>query len=191
MKVIPDRMEAATFACAAAATGGDVVLNGSDTEQIRPVLDVLAQAGCDIISQKGAVAIHGGELTAPHGVIVTAPYPGFPTDAQAPVMAAMLRASGTTVLRETVFPQRMNHISGFRAMGARIEMDSGQVRIYGGHQLHSAAVTAPDLRGGAALTIAALSACGETEIFGLSHILRGYEDFAGKLRALGAWIRQA
>ena len=191
MKVIPDRMEAATFACAAAATGGDVVLNGADTEQIRPVLDVLAQAGCDIISQQGAVAIHGGELTAPHGVIVTAPYPGFPTDAQAPVMAAMLRASGTTVLRETVFPQRMNHISGFRAMGARIEMDSGQVRIYGGHPLHGAAVTAPDLRGGAALTIAALSACGETEIFGLSHILRGYEDFAGKLRALGARIRQA
>lgn len=191
MRVIPDRMEAATFACAAAATGGDVVLGGADPEQIRSVLDVLAQAGCVIASQKDAVAVHGGELTAPHGAIVTAPYPGFPTDAQAPVMAAMLRAAGTTVLRETVFPRRMNHISGFRAMGAHIDLEEGQVRIHGVNQLHGAAVTAPDLRGGAALTIGALSARGETEILGLSHILRGYEDFAGKLRALGARIRQA
>ncbi len=190
MQVIPDRMEAATFACAAASAGGDVLLCHVEPGHLSSVLDVLQRAGCDIVYVDGCLRIQAGDLISP-GSITTAPYPGFPTDAQAPMMAALLRAKGTTMIDETVFSDRLNHITGFQAMGAHIERNGNCACIHGVDHLHGRTVTAQDLRGGAALTVAALAAQGKTTILGLRHILRGYEDFALKLRSLGADVHQA
>lgn len=190
MAVIPDRMEAATFVCAAAAAGGEILLEHVCGAHLQPVLDTMKQAGCEITETPDGLRIRAGALTAPKP-IVTGPYPGFPTDAQAPVMAALLRAEGTTSIRETVFASRMGHIRDLRAMGARIEERDGAAWICGVPALRGAEVQAKDLRGGAALVIAALGAQGKTTIRGLAHIQRGYEDFAGKLCGLGARIHPA
>lgn len=190
MRVIPDRMEAATFACAAASAGGDVLIRNAEPNHFESVIRTLQAAGCQITRQDEHIRIQAGELISP-GSITTEPYPGFPTDAQAPVMAALLRAKGTTMIHETVFSERMNHISGFNAMGAHVEQMGGSACIHGVDHLTGSTVTAQDLRGGAALAIAALAAHGKTTIHGLKHILRGYEDFAMKLRSLGADVRQA
>lgn len=183
--VIPDRMECATFACCVASAGGEAVLRGAEHTHLTAVLDVLEQAGCEIERKTDAICIRAGHLVSP-GEIITGPYPEFPTDAQAPVMAALLRASGDTVVKETVFSDRMNHIPGLTALGAVIHRWGNAACIRGVKTLYGAKVAATDLRGGAALAAAALAAQGETEITGLHHLMRGYEDFAGKLRALGA-----
>lgn len=185
LAVIPDRMETATFACAAAAAGGQVQLLGADWTHLVPVLEILERTGCEIQRSLDSIRVHAGPLIAP-GEITTGPYPAFPTDAQAPVMAALLRAEGTTIVNETVFDHRMNHIPGLLSMGADISCRGNQAVIQGVKMLRSGNVHATDLRGGAALAIAALAARGETQITGVHHLMRGYEDFAGKLRALGA-----
>lgn len=190
MQVIPDRMEAATFACAVASAGGDILLRNVQPLHFTPVLTVLERAGCSVYYSNDQVRVQAEELVSP-GRVVTAPYPGFPTDAQAPIMAAVLRAKGTTIIDETVFSDRMNHIEGFRTMGAQVERIGNCAWIHGVQKLHGGTVTAQDLRGGAALTVAALAAQGKTTILGLRHILRGYEDFAMKLRSLGADVQQA
>lgn len=189
IQVIPDRMEAATFACAAASAGGEILLHHVQPSHFAPVLGVLEEAGCSMIYEDHQLRIRADDLRSP-GKITTAPYPGFPTDAQAPIMAALLRAKGTTMIDETVFSDRMNHIDGFRTMGACVECNGNCAWIHGVEELHGGTVTAQDLRGGAALTIAALAAQGKTTILGLRHILRGYEDFALKLRSLGADVFQ-
>lgn len=189
MAVIPDRMEAATYACAVAAAGGEIRLTHVCAADLQPVLDTLTQAGCRILADGDDLLVGAGALCAPEP-IVTGPYPEFPTDAQAPVMAALACASGVTSVRETVFASRMGHIAGLRAMGAQIEEENGAARIHGVPALRGAEVTAGDLRGGAALAVAALGARGQTRIWGLAHIRRGYEEFAGKLRILGADVRQ-
>ena len=189
-RLIPDRMEAATFLCAVAAAGGDVELCNARGEHLLPVIQTLRTAGCEIQVEPDRIQIHARGLTAP-GKITTAPYPGFPTDAQAPVMAALLRAKGETLIRETVFSSRMHHIPGLVSMGADISCQGSTAIVRGVERLHGAAVEAADLRGGAALAIAALSAEGITQIAGLQHLLRGYENFAGKLRMLGAEVSQA
>lgn len=186
--VIPDRMEAATFACAAASAGGKVRLEGAEHRHFGPVLDALERAGCQIRRQESHIIMESAGLHSP-GEISTKPYPGFPTDAQAAFMAAMLRAEGETVIRETVFDHRMHHVPGLRAMGGDIELEGNAAHIRGVKKLAGAEVRASDLRGGAALAAAALAAEGETRIDGLHHILRGYEHFAEKLHALGADVR--
>lgn len=186
--VIPDRMETATFACAAASAGGCVRLNRAEHTHLAPVLDALERAGCRVGREQGGICIEAGPLESP-GVITTEPYPGFPTDAQAPFMAAMLRVNGETIIKETVFSDRMRHVEGLRAMGANIALKENTACITGVKQLIGAKTTATDLRGGAALAIAALAAPGESEITGLHHILRGYENFAEKLHTLGADAR--
>ena len=188
--VIPDRMEAATFACAAASAGGCVRLERADHRSLTPVLDALERSGCRIVRRPDCIEMTAGVLHSP-GSITTAPYPGFPTDAQAPFMAAMLRAEGETRIRETVFDRRMGHVAGLRAMGGDIRLEGDTARIRGSAELCGAEVTATDLRGGAALAVAALAARGETVLTGVEHILRGYQGFAQKLRALGADIRPA
>lgn len=182
---IPDRMEAATFACALASAGGEIILDGADHTHLTALLEVLERSGCGIIKEKTRIILSAHGLVSP-GDITTGPYPGFPTDAQAPVMAAMIRARGETIIRETVFEGRMGHVEPLRAMGARIALSGGTARITGTWELLGRKVTASDLRCGGALAVAALGARGLTEIHGVAHILRGYEDFAGKLRALGA-----
>ena len=190
MRVIPDRMEAATFACAAASAGGDIRIIGAEPLHFEPVLSVLADAGCEITCSDEVLRIQARELTAP-GEIVTGPYPGFPTDAQAPIMAALLRAKGVTTIRETVFSHRMSHAAAFCSMGADVHQSGDTAVIHGVERLSGCELAGQDLRGGAAMVIAALAAQGESKISGVKHILRGYENLAYKLRSLGADVRQA
>ena len=186
-RVPPDRMEAATWLCAAAATGGSLRLRGLHPGELRPLLAALAQAGCRIAEAGGSLRLEAGALRAPEP-IVTGPYPGFPTDAQAPIMAALLRAEGCSRLEETVFSDRFRHVPGLRAFGARIELSGRTARVYGVSALHGAEAAATDLRGAAALVIAALSARGESQITQARHLDRGYGNFAQRLRSLGAVV---
>lgn len=185
MEPIPDRMEAATFACALASATGEIRLSHVNHRHLSAVLDALERSGCRMVRGENFIDLSCDGLSAP-GEIVTGPYPEFPTDAQAPFLAAMTRAKGTLTVKETVFSDRMKHIAGLQALGADIECRDNLARVRGVEQLHGANVRAEDLRGGAALAVAALAAEGETKIDGLHHLMRGYEHFADKLRMLGA-----
>ncbi len=186
-RILPDRMEAATWLCAAAATGGDLSLRALIPAQLRPVLKILRRAGCEITETDRELRLRGRALRAP-GPIVTGPYPAFPTDAQAPVMAALLRAAGSTVIEETVFSDRFRHVPGLRAFGAKVELAGRLARIRGVDRLHPAEAAATDLRGAAALVIAALAAEGESRITEAWHLDRGYGEFTRKLQSLGAEV---
>lgn len=187
-RVLPDRMEAATWLCAAAATGGELTLTGLRPAQLRPVLELLARAGCRLTEGPERLTLRAGPLQAP-GLVVTGPYPAFPTDAQAPLMAALLRAAGTTVFQETVFSDRFRHVPALRAMGAQIETAGRVARVRGVPALRGAELAATDLRGAAALAVAALSAAGESRITDAWHLDRGYGRFAERLRTLGADVQ--
>lgn len=186
--VMPDRMEAASYLCAAAGCGGDVFLAGSERRSLEAVLEFLKRSGCLVTEEPNGLRIQAPERLRAAGGVTTAPYPGFPTDAQAPAMAALLRAEGTTVFRETIFENRLRHTGQFCRLGARIDVDGSCAVVHGVPVLHGAAVEATDLRCGAALTAAALQAEGESRVYGVSHIRRGYENFEGSLRGLGAEI---
>ena len=184
-RVLPDRMEAATWLCAAACTGGSLTLTGLCPDHLRPVLRALRAAGCEITEGEASLRICAGDLHSP-GSVRTAPYPGFPTDAQAPVMAALLRAEGITRFEETVFDDRFRHIPALQAMGARIACSGSAALVTGVRELHGARVAATDLRGAAAMVCAALGARGESEITQAWHLDRGYGNFVQRLRRLGA-----
>lgn len=187
-RIIPDRIVASTIACAAAAVGGNVEMRGVAPEHFSTVLYFLNQAGCDIISNNRAVRVKStGRLKAP-GEISTQPYPGFPTDAQPVLMAALLRAEGKTVITENIFENRYRQVPELRRLGADIITQGRRAEIWGVDCLHGTALNATDLRGGAAMIVAGLSADGETVIFDDGHITRGYERFNVRLRALGADI---
>ena len=187
-RIIPDRIVASTIACAAAAVGGNVEMRGVAPEHFSTVLYFLNQAGCDIISNNRAVRVKStGRLKAP-GEISTQPYPGFPTDAQPVLMAALLRAEGKTVITENIFENRYRQVPELRRLGADIITLGRRAEIWGVDCLHGTALNATDLRGGAAMIVAGLSADGETVIFDDGHITRGYERFDIRLRALGADI---
>ena len=186
--VLPDRVETATFLCAAAGCGGDVTLLRTDGKLLLPVLHVLERAGCEIKQGKGSLQIRAEYPLRSAGQIKTAPYPGFPTDAQAPVMAALLQAEGCTRLSETVFDGRFGHVEQLRRFGANIETVGPTALVCGVKTLNPAAVRGCDLRATAALVIAALQAPGESTVGGLKHLLRGYDSFEEKLRLLGADI---
>ena len=187
-RIMPDRIVASTIVCAAAAVGGDVELRGVDPAQFSTVLDFVKRAGCDIISTGRSVRLRSdGRLRAVRGV-VTAPYPGFPTDAQPVLMAAMLRAEGMTDITENIFENRYRQAAELRRLGADIVIRGRQAEIWGVERLQGTVLTATDLRGGAAMIVAGLSADGETVICDSGHITRGYERFDERLRALGADI---
>ncbi len=186
-RILPDRMEAATWLCAGAATGGCLTLTGLRPGHLEPVLALLEQAGCRVQRGANALRLTAGPLRSP-GSVVTGPYPGFPTDAQAPMMAALLRAEGCTLFRETVFEGRYRHVPALRAMGAQIETAGSLARVRGVKALRGAAVRATDLRGAAAMVIAALAARGESAITEARHLDRGYGDFVRRLRCLGALV---
>ena len=185
-----DRIVASTLACACAAAGGRIILTGADPEHFLTVLHFLNEAGCDIIHFNDIVEISSnGELHAPKR-IVTAPYPGFPTDAQPILMAALLLAQGTTHITETIFENRFRQVGELRRLGADIRVEGTEARLRGVKELHGETMTAPDLRGGAAMIVAGLTARGETRVIDAGHITRGYESFDDRLCALGAevWI---
>lgn len=188
--VIGDRIVAATYLTAVAAAGGDVSVRGVDYRHLSTVTAVLREAGCEVYSEKGRVRLTCAAPLKAVRPIHTAPYPGFPTDAQAPVMAALASAVGTTVFVENMFENRYRHVDELARMGADIRVEGRVAVVSGVPRLHGSSVRASDLRGGAALVVAALGAEGETVLTGLHHIDRGYERLEDDLRALGAEIKR-
>ncbi len=187
-RVMPDRIAAATLLCATAACGGDIELRGIDPSQISPVRHFLNAAGCDIISGKRSIRLTSSAALSAVPDVVTGPYPEFPTDAQPLLMAALLKAKGKTVFKETVFDSRFAHAAELARFGADISVNGGEATVWGVGSLAPAIATSTDLRGGAAVLIAALSAEGRSMIIDAEHIARGYENLDGQLRALGADI---
>jgi UDP-N-acetylglucosamine 1-carboxyvinyltransferase len=186
---IPDRIEAGTFAIAACAAGGRVVLEGARADHMDLVLAKLAEAGADILATDAglAVTMDGGPRCAD---LVTLPYPGFPTDLQPQMMAMLATAAGTSIVTENVFESRFMFVDELNRMGADIRTEGHHAVIRGRERLSAAPVRALDIRAGAAMVIAALAADGVTEIEDMYHVDRGYEGFEAKLTALGAEVRR-
>ncbi len=187
--VIPDRVEAGTFAIAACATGGSVVLESARGDHMDLVFSKLADAGADVLATEGGVAI--SMAGRPRSVdLVTLPYPGFPTDLQPQMMALLAVADGTSIVTENVFESRFMFVDELNRMGADIRTEGHHAVIRGVERLSAAPVRALDIRAGAAMVIAALTADGVTEIEDMYHVDRGYQDFEAKMTALGAVVRR-
>jgi len=185
-RIMPDRIVAATYLCAAASTGGGLFLRGAKEEHLSTVTAVLREAGCEITADETGIHCAAAESLKAVRPIRTAPYPGFPTDAQAILMAALLCSRGVTVFEENLFTSRYRHVDELVRMGADIRVFGRTAVVTGVKTLHGASVRCTDLRGGAALCVASLAAEGESRVSEISHIDRGYEDIARDLRALGA-----
>lgn len=188
-QVIADRIVTATYLSAAAATGGDICLQGVDYCHLSTVTTALTQAGCDIACGDGYIRLRSQGRLRSVGPVHTSPYPGFPTDAQAVLMAALVRSRGTTVFVENMFTNRYRHVPELQRMGADIRLEGRVAVLCGCERLHGAEVYATDLRGGAALVVAGLQAEGCTTIENVQYIQRGYSDLPGDLTRLGADIR--
>ena len=184
--VIPDRIVAATYMACVASAGGEVTLNAVCPGHIVTVTELLSEMGCKIKTGKDTIWIKSDQPRKAIKPVITKPYPGFPTDAQPPIMAASLTAEGTTVFVENIFENRYRHIAELQRMGADIKTEGRVAIVSGVKKLYGAPITATDLRGGAALLVAALGAEGVTEISALAHIDRGYDDVVGVLNAFGA-----
>jgi UDP-N-acetylglucosamine 1-carboxyvinyltransferase len=188
--IMPDRIEAGTFAVAAAITRGDVFLAGARPEHLDAVIAKLRTAGVSVVAEKGGLRVRGGgELS---GVdITTQPHPGFPTDMQAQFMVLASVAQGQSVITETIFENRYMHVQELARMGADIHVDGRTAIIRGGgHKLGGAAVMATDLRASASLVLAGLVATGKTEVLRVYHLDRGYETIEKKLRGAGARLKR-
>src|SRR5215831_15397327 len=188
-EVIPDRIEAATYAIAAAATGGEIRLRGARPDHLHAVLDKLHDAGVKIEREHAGLCIRRDGRLKPVD-ITTLPYSGFPTDAQAQMMALMALTPGISIITERIFESRFMHVSELARLGADIEIEGPSAIIKGGKPLSGAPVMASDLRASAALVIAGLAARGTTQVNRVYHIDRGYEDIDGKLRRLGARVER-
>ena len=187
--IIPDRIEAGTFAVAAAITRGDVLLTGVEPQHMDAMLAKLRAAGVTVTVEAGGVRVRaGGELNAVD--ITTQPHPGFPTDMQAQFMTLATQARGESVIKETIFENRFMHVPELARMGADIHVDGRVAVIRGGKKLGGASVMATDLRASASLVIAGLVASGKTEVLRVYHLDRGYETIEKKLRGAGAKIKR-
>jgi UDP-N-acetylglucosamine 1-carboxyvinyltransferase len=186
---IPDRIETGTWAAAAVATGGDVVLEDARPDHLDLLLQKLADAGADIAMTEQGLRIRQAERARAID-FVTLPYPGVATDFQPILMAMLATADGTSIATENVFESRFLYVDELRRMGADIRTEGHHAVIRGVPRLSAAPVRALDIRAGAAMTIAALGADGVTEISDLHHLDRGYEGFVEKLRALGVEVRR-
>jgi UDP-N-acetylglucosamine 1-carboxyvinyltransferase len=187
--VMPDRIETGTFVAAAAATQGDVVIDGAAPGSLMTVIDKLREAGADITVTDRSIRVRrDGPLRA--ATVRTAPYPAFPTDMQAQFMALATRADGASMITETIFENRMMHVQELLRLGADIEVEGNTAIVKGVGRLTGANVMATDLRASACLVIAGLVADGETTIDRIYHLDRGYERIEDKLSALGARIRR-
>jgi UDP-N-acetylglucosamine 1-carboxyvinyltransferase len=188
-EVIPDRIEAATYAIAAAATNGEVTLRGARAEQMHAVLDKLTDAGVRITRDGPSITVRRNGRLKPID-ITTLPYAGYPTDAQAQMMALMTLTPGISIITERIFESRFMHVSELARLGADIEIEGPSAIVKGGKPLSGAPVMASDLRASAALVVAGLAARGTTQVNRVYHIDRGYENLDGKLRQLGARIER-
>ena len=187
-RVMPDRIVTATYLCACGCAGGEVYLRGGREDHLAAVTEVLRRAGCMLREDAAGLRCVCKERLCAVPTVRTAPYPGFPTDAQAVLMAALCKGKGTTVFEENIFENRYRHVDELRRLGADIRVSGRAAVISGVERLAGANVAATDLRGGAALCAAALGADGVSRIGEIHHIDRGYEDIARDLRALGAHI---
>ena len=188
-RIMPDRIETGTFLCAAAAAGGQVRLTRTSASYLDAVIDKLMDAGCDISIERDAINLKAP--TRPTAVSIrTSPYPAFPTDMQAQFMALNATATGTAVIRETIFENRFMHAVELIRLGADIKIDGNSAFVTGVPKLEGATVMATDLRASASLVIAGLVAQGETLIERIYHLDRGYEHLEQKLAALGARVRR-
>ncbi|WP_298031355.1 UDP-N-acetylglucosamine 1-carboxyvinyltransferase [uncultured Dysosmobacter sp.] len=188
--IMPDRIVAATYLCAAASAGGEIFLRNAGERHLATVTAALREAGCAVTADSGGIACACRRRLKAVRPVRTAPYPGFPTDAQAVLMAALLRSRGATVFEENMFSSRYRHVGELTRMGAEIRVSGRVAVVTGVETLYGAPVCCTDLRGGAALCVAALAAEGETRVSQTAHIDRGYEDIARDLTALGAEIRR-
>jgi len=185
--VIPDQIEAGTYMAAVAAAGGEVLVKNVIPKHLDCITAKLREIGVEIEEKEDAVLVRReGQLR--HTNIRTLPYPGFPTDMQPQISTLLCLAKGTSVVTESVWDNRYKYVDELRKMGADIQVDGTVAVIQGGTHFTGAPVTACDLRAGAAMVIAGLCADGLTELEDVEFIERGYEDFIGKLRALGADI---
>src|ERR1017187_840912 len=188
-EVIPDRIEAATYAIAAAATNGEVTLRGARADHLRAVLDKLKDAGVGIERSSAGITVRRNGRLKPVD-ITTLPYSGFPTDVQAQMMALMTLTPGISIITERIFESRFTHVSELTRLGADIEIEGPSAIVKGGKPLSGAPVMASDLRASAALVIAGLAARGTTQVNRIYHLDRGYEMMDVKLRKLGARIER-
>ena len=188
-QIVPDMIEAGTFMCAAAATRGDITVKGVIPKHMEAVSAKLSEIGCEIDEFDDAIRVVAARrLARTH--IKTNPYPGFPTDMQPQISVVLSLASGTSIVTESIFENRFKYVDELVRMGANIKVEGNTAIIDGVDSLMGAQIASPDLRAGAALVIAALSAEGESVIEDIRYIERGYEDFEHKLEALGAQIER-
>ena len=188
--VIPDRIEAATYLLVPAVTGGDVTVTGVIPAHLSPVLDLLERMGAEVASQGESVRVRVSSRLKNAGTVRTLPYPGFPTDVQAPVAAAMGLGKGNAAIVETIFESRFRYAAELERFGAKIRVFDRTAFIEGVERYRPARATGPDLRGGAALVLAALAAPGQSTVDGIHHIDRGYEEMERRLSDLGARIQR-
>ena len=188
--VLPDRIEAGTYAMAAAMAGGDVLLEGARADLLPGALDILSQTGAEISETNEGLRIYrNGAGIAPVDV-TTAPFPGFPTDLQAQFMALMTKARGASRITETIFENRFMHVQELARLGAHIRLEGDAAIVEGVRTLKGAPVMATDLRASVSLVIAALAAEGETTVHRVYHLDRGFERLEQKLVACGAMIER-
>lgn len=188
--VIPDRIVAATLIACAAVTGSSITVKGVIHSHLSAVLPVFEDAGCTFSAKENELHMTAPARLHSMKIVRTMPYPGFPTDAQSPLLAAAAVADGTTVLIENIFENRYRHVAELTRMGADIKTEGKFAVIDGVPQLYGAAVEATDLRGAAALVVAGLCAEGKTELDGVKYLDRGYEHFEQALTSLGADIKR-
>ncbi|MBL0849298.1 MAG: UDP-N-acetylglucosamine 1-carboxyvinyltransferase [Candidatus Liberibacter ctenarytainae] len=189
-RIIPDRIEAGTYAMAVAITGGDVVLQMTDSSLLDTVFAVMRRTGVEVILTDGGIRIRwNGDKLIPVD-ITTAPFPGFPTDLQAQFMAMMCCSAGVSHITETIFENRFMHVQELVRLGARIFLSGQMATVEGVGQLKGDLVKATDLRASVSLVIAALAAQGTTEISHVYHLDRGFECLEKKLTRCGAWIER-
>jgi UDP-N-acetylglucosamine 1-carboxyvinyltransferase len=188
--VLPDRIETGTYAMAVAMTGGDVLLEGAQGDDLAAALDVLTQAGVTVTRENAGVRIQrNGHALAPVDV-TTEPFPGFPTDLQAQLMGLMSMANGTSRIRETIFENRFMHVQELARLGAKVRLDGDTAYVDGVPKLTGAPVMATDLRASVSLVIGALAAEGETMINRVYHLDRGFEALEQKLSRCGAQVER-
>jgi UDP-N-acetylglucosamine 1-carboxyvinyltransferase len=188
--VIPDRIEAGSFAIAAAITGGELLLDGARADHMQVFLSALRQTGIDVECGDTGLRVAGRPPFREHR-ISTAIYPGFPTDLQAPFSLALVAADGVSTIKENLYEDRFDYATALQRMGANIHVfDAHTAAIYGPCRLHGSDVEIPDLRAGATLVLAGLAAEGVSRITGIEHVARGYEDMVGKLSRAGARITE-
>ncbi len=187
--IIPDRIEAGTYACAAAITGGRIFLRGARLDHLAALARTLGEAGVAVTEMPGGVQVN--RLNGLHGAdVMTEPYPGFPTDMQAQLMAVMAVAEGAAMVTETIFENRFMHVPELNRMGARINVHGASAIVRGVPKLSGAPVMATDLRASVSLVLAGLAATGETVVNRVYHLDRGYEALEQKLAACGAEIER-